>query len=179
MEVSQAGSNSYYLSDQKQREPSKTLDKDAFLQIMIAQLRNQDPTSPMDSTQFINQMAMFTTLEQMTNLNSNMEKLYHLQELNHASSLIGKQVNLIDGEEQLVGEVERVTMGQNSVNIWVSGQPYSLDQVMAVERGGTNEPEELPEVPNDVSEQPTGDASEAEPSPDEENSTDEPSEPVE
>lgn len=143
MEVNQANS-SYYLSDKPQREPVKTLDKDAFLQIMIAQLRYQDPSSPMDSSKFIEQMATFTTLEQMTNMSKNMEKLYSMQELNHASSLLGQQVTLLTEEEQIVGEVQRVTMGEAGINIWVSDQPYKLEQVIAVERRAASEPEELP-----------------------------------
>lgn len=179
MQVNQAGNEDLYYENRKTKEPMKTLDKDAFLQIMIAQLRYQDPSSPMDSSKFIEQMAMFTTLEQMTNLNTNMERLYHLQELSHASSLIGKRVNLVNGEEQLIGEVERVSMGQNSVNIWVSGKPFSLDQIIALERGVTDEPEEPPEVPDDPPQQPSDDVTETEPSPDEEGGSAQPEEPGE
>ncbi|ABO50912.1 flagellar hook capping protein [Desulforamulus reducens MI-1] len=185
MEVNQTNNSDLYYENRKTKESVKTLDKDAFLQIMIAQLRYQDPSSPMDSSKFIEQMAMFTTLEQMTNLNTNMERLYHLQELNHASSLIGKRVNLIAEEEQVIGEVERVTLGENSVNIWVAGHPYSLDQVISVERGVTDEPEELPEVPDSGDEPPVDDTTEGEPIPDETGGTDqqtettEPTEPIE
>lgn len=182
MEVNQTTSTEIYLTGKKQRDPVKVLDKDAFLQIMIAQLRYQDPSSPMDSGKFIEQMAMFTTLEQITNLNSNIEKLYQLQELSHASSLIGKRVNLLTEESQVIGEVERVTMGDNSLKIWVSGKPYDLSQVIAVERGVINEPEELPEVPADNTEpeqQPAADAEIEQPNseiPESESVSNEPSE---
>lgn len=146
MEVNQTNNSNnsdLYLSNKKQREPIKTLDKDAFLQIMIAQLRYQDPSSPMDSSKFIEQMAAFTTLEQITNLNSHMEKLYSLQQFSQASSLMGCEVTLVNGEEPLTGTVERVTMGEKDIKLWVSGMPYTLEQVIAVERRATDGSEEL------------------------------------
>lgn len=63
------------------------LDKNSFLQILTAELSNQDPDNAKDSTQYVAQMAQFASLEQMTNLNSTMT-------FNGASSLIGKYVNM-------------------------------------------------------------------------------------
>ncbi|PAD40067.1 flagellar hook capping FlgD N-terminal domain-containing protein [Terribacillus sp. 7520-G] len=60
--------SSYYLDSQKTRTPSSTLDKDDFLQILMVQLQNQDPTNPMDESKFIDQMTSFTTLEQIMNM---------------------------------------------------------------------------------------------------------------
>ncbi|WP_253724273.1 flagellar hook capping FlgD N-terminal domain-containing protein [Weizmannia acidilactici] len=69
---------------------SNTLDdKDAFLKILIAQLENQDPTNPMDDTEFVSQMAQFSTLEQMTNLASYMENLIEAEQ----QTYIGKEVS--------------------------------------------------------------------------------------
>ncbi|MFT8390936.1 MAG: flagellar hook capping FlgD N-terminal domain-containing protein [Sporolactobacillus sp.] len=71
------------------------LDKDAFLQLLVAQLTHQDPTSPMDTSQFMSQMASFTTLEQTQNMSDAMDKLVSAQSENSLSteaSLIGKQI---------------------------------------------------------------------------------------
>ncbi|MBU9720323.1 MULTISPECIES: flagellar hook assembly protein FlgD [Bacillaceae] len=88
--------DSLYLADyQKQKRNTNDLDKDAFLRILIAQLQNQDPLNPMEDKEFIAQMAQFTSLEQMTNMNSNLEKFIQSQQqsqfISH-SELIGKKV---------------------------------------------------------------------------------------
>jgi len=75
--------------------PSKELDKDAFLNLLIAQLQNQDPLNPTDSTEFTAQLAQFSSLEQLSNVNENLELLQHFQaSINNsqAVSLIGKEI---------------------------------------------------------------------------------------
>ncbi|MEG0472945.1 MAG: flagellar hook assembly protein FlgD [Solibacillus sp.] len=71
------------------------LGKDAFLKILITQLQNQDPTSPMDDKEFIAQMAQFSSLEQMQNMTKAMENLLVSQQQSQMmsySSFIGKEV---------------------------------------------------------------------------------------
>ncbi|MFF2752569.1 flagellar hook assembly protein FlgD [Psychrobacillus sp. NPDC058041] len=74
---------------------NSTLGKDAFLKILMTQLQNQDPTKPMDDSQFIAQMAQFSSLEQMTNLTMAFEKYAQAQEQTQMieySNFVGKQV---------------------------------------------------------------------------------------
>lgn len=68
-------------------EGSGALDKNAFLQILVAELSNLDPTADVDSTQYVTQLAQFSTMEQMTNLNTTMSN-------SSAYSLVGKGVTL-------------------------------------------------------------------------------------
>ena len=70
---------------------SNELGKDAFLKLLIAELTNQDPLNPMDDREFIAQMAQFSTLEQMTNLNKTMEGMASLDQYN-AVNYVGKTV---------------------------------------------------------------------------------------
>ena len=75
--------------------PSKVLDKDAFLELLITQLQNQDPLNPTDSVEFTAQLAQFSSLEQLNNVNDNLEQLQNFQaSINNsqAVALIGKDI---------------------------------------------------------------------------------------
>ncbi|WP_066053276.1 flagellar hook assembly protein FlgD [Robertmurraya korlensis] len=75
---------------------SDSLGKDDFLKILMTQLQNQDPLNPMQDKDFIAQMATFTSLEQMTNMNKSIESLVSAQEQNQLisySQFIGKEVS--------------------------------------------------------------------------------------
>lgn len=72
-------------------EKSSILGKDDFLRILTVQLSNQDPTNPLQDRDFIAQMATFSTLEQMTNLNTSFS-IFAAQQINQYSSTIGKEI---------------------------------------------------------------------------------------
>ncbi len=84
---------------------SNSLGKDDFLKLLIAQLQNQDPTNPMDDREFIAQMATFSSLEQMTNMNQSLQRFVDMQttqSLVQHSELIGEKVKwlqLVDVDE--------------------------------------------------------------------------------
>src|SRR5689334_17508626 len=63
-----------------------------FLKMMLTQMRNQDPTKPIDSSEMLAQQAQFASLEQMQNLNTNLVTLLAMQNVSQATNLIGKAV---------------------------------------------------------------------------------------
>jgi flagellar basal-body rod modification protein FlgD len=74
---------------------SQDIGKDSFLKLLITQMQNQDPLSPMDNQAFLSQLAQFSALEQMQNLNDKMDQAMQLgQSMNNysAAGLIGRQV---------------------------------------------------------------------------------------
>lgn len=104
------------------------LGKDAFLQLLVTQLKYQDPLSPMDNGEFIAQMAQFSSLEQMQNMNRNMENFLRTETLNQGANLIGHTIEVINPEtgEIIRGNVERVS--------FVSGSVYAhLDSELVVD----------------------------------------------
>ncbi|WP_059053543.1 flagellar hook assembly protein FlgD [Paenibacillus senegalimassiliensis] len=78
---------------EKASKKSNELGKDAFLKLMMAQMQNQDPLSPMDNTQMVAQMAQFTSVEQLTNISDQISKMG--ESLGNTSGLIGKEVTWI------------------------------------------------------------------------------------
>jgi flagellar basal-body rod modification protein FlgD len=85
---------------------SSTLGYDAFLKLLTAQMQNQDPTEPMDSTQFISQLASFSNVEQSVKMNSKLDALVTEFALSQADGLIGKTVTSAD--ETVTGKVVSV-----------------------------------------------------------------------
>lgn len=113
------------------RKTSNVLGKDDFLKLLITQLQNQDPTSPMENTEFISQMAQFSSLEQMTNMSSSFSKMAAYISSSEATSTLGKTVELDIGDTNVQGVVEGATRGKNP-QILVNGMYYSMDKIRAV-----------------------------------------------
>lgn len=80
-----------------QTQSAQTLGYDAFLKLLVAQMQNQDPTKPMDSTEFVAQLASFSNVEQNVKLNAKLDALITATALNQADALIGKYVSNFDG----------------------------------------------------------------------------------
>ncbi len=93
---------------------SSALDKDAFLKILVAQLQNQDPTQPMSDTEFISQLAQFSSLEQM-------QQMTAMFSYTQAYSLVGKNITALFTDEN--GTQQEVTGTVDSV-ITYNGEPY-------------------------------------------------------
>lgn len=82
---------------EKQRQIKKSLDKDDFMRIMITQMKNQDPTNPMKAEQFAAELAQFTSVEQLQNLNKSFDQFGRSQKPQEnmaMANLIGKQVTM-------------------------------------------------------------------------------------
>ena len=80
-----------------QASPS-SVDYNAFLQLLVAQLKNQDPTQPTDSTQFLSQLASFSQVEQSIAANAKLDSLLTSSALSLADAVIGRTVTSADGK---------------------------------------------------------------------------------
>jgi flagellar basal-body rod modification protein FlgD len=72
------------------------VDYESFLKLLVAEMKNQDPTEPMDSSQYIAQLASFSQVEQSIQVNSKLDSLLQLTQLTQAGSIIGKTVTSAD-----------------------------------------------------------------------------------
>jgi flagellar basal-body rod modification protein FlgD len=110
------------------RTAKQVLGKDDFLQLLLAQLAHQDPTKPMENTEFISQMAQFSSLEQMTNMNNEFGRLVDRLGSSESFAVLGKTVELSVGDTAITGTVESVTRGAHP-EVMVNGMLYSMDYV--------------------------------------------------
>lgn len=129
----------YAASNPTETKKNDDLGKDAFLQLLVTQLKNQDPLDPQDNSSYIAELAQFSSLEQMTNVVKNLEDLGKIVSnidtsvlVGQLSSMIGKQVdwtetineadaegNPISHETTLTGTVTGVTIVEGTPRIIV------------------------------------------------------------
>lgn len=110
------------------------LGKDDFLNLLVTQLRYQDPLNPTDDKEFIGQMAQFSTLEQMQNMNNSFSAT-------KAFSLIGKRItaSIVDDTTkqttEVSGDVTDVKLSNGKTYVVVQGQDIPVDSVINVSEG--------------------------------------------
>ena len=123
------------------------LGQDAFLQLMITQFRNQDPTKPLEPNDFLAQLAQFSTLETMQNLDQRLEAISGAQMLGQAAGLIGKSVEgaLADGT-RVSGTVSEVRLVDGSPWLTVGDQTVELSRIVGVGGTETTQPPETTPV---------------------------------
>jgi len=92
------------------------VDYNSFLKLLIAQMKNQDPTQPMDSTQYVAQLATFSQVEQSMQANTKLDQILQASSLSQATSLIGHSISSLDGEVSgIVKEVRVFSDGMVAV----------------------------------------------------------------
>ena len=109
---------------------SSDMDKDAFLQLLVAQMKYQDPLEPTSNTEYISQYAQFTQVEQMQNMAKSMD-------LQRASTLVGEEVYIkttnSSGETSYVrGKVDYVVYENGKAYLSIGEQLYSIDDLDTV-----------------------------------------------
>lgn len=127
-------------TDTKKPKDLKDLDINQFLQLMIAELTNQDPLNPMDNTQLVQQIGSIREISATDKLSSSLDLVQSGQSLSTASSLIGKNIKaLTDANENIEGEVERVSIqvdendsDKRTYRVHVNGQDIDLRNVREV-----------------------------------------------
>ncbi len=114
----------------QQTAEKNSMDKDAFLQLLVAQMQYQDPLEPTSNTEFVSQYAQFSQVEQMQNMAAT-------SELARATSLVGDYVYVkttgSDGEPDYVyGKVDYVAFENNKAYVSIEESLYSIDDVDTV-----------------------------------------------
>lgn len=131
-------------SAKSKKSPNNELGKDAFLELLVTQMKYQDPLNPNTDTEYIAQLATFSQLEQLQNLGSTTSNT-------QAFSLVGKTVmlktqNSTGNTNYVTGRVDYVTMSGSSTQLSVNGKLYSFDQLDTVLSDSYVTEQNLPKV---------------------------------
>lgn len=109
------------------------INQDTYLQLLVAQIQNQNPLEPVSDTEFIGQLTQFNTLSSLQSLNASFDQMLKLQQLTQGADLIGKTVQYTDANGQVAtGMVSRVLSTNGDINLNVNGVAVGLDQISAV-----------------------------------------------
>ncbi len=112
----------------EKRSTGDSLDKQAFLQLLVAQMQYQDPLEPMDNTEYISQLAQFSALEAMQNVDQTLTN-------QNAFNLVGKQVIMSVGSEdgsttaEIAGKVDFVQIIDGKAYVSIEDKMYSIDDL--------------------------------------------------
>lgn len=110
----------------KKERSGGALGKEAFLQLLVAQMKYQDPLEPTSNTEYISQLATFSSLEEMQNMRASLES-------SQAANLVGKTVIMgveINGIKNYVsGSVEQVRKEGNKIYLSIDGDWYNMDDL--------------------------------------------------
>ena len=117
-------------SQETEKKTGSALDKDDFLMLLVTQMKYQDPLEPESNTEYVAQLAQFSSLEQMQNLNSTATNT-------SAYTLVGKQVRIREtsdtgADREVQGMVEYVKMENGKPYVSVNGEMYSYDDIVEV-----------------------------------------------
>jgi flagellar basal-body rod modification protein FlgD len=106
--------------------------KDNFLQLLVAQLKAQDPLKPMEDREFVTQLAQFNALEEMQKMNTSFEALNAAQDVQIAAGMLGKQVDYQLGDSIYHGTVTQVSWHAGVPKLMIGDQEVALSQIVAV-----------------------------------------------
>ena len=109
----------------KETKGTGTLGKEAFLQLLVAQMQYQDPLNPSSDTEWVSQMAQFSSLEQMQNLNATMTNA-------QAFSLVGQTVEVTTDNGNIEGVVDYVNISDGTAYVSINGTTYEYSKVNSV-----------------------------------------------
>ena len=112
---------------------TSNLDQNSFLQLLISQLKDQDPENPSDPTQMVQEEAQLTQVDTMQQLSSSLTSSNSILE---ASSLIGKTVSLTDPNDSkstITGTVSSATLSSSGANVLINNTAYPVSSITNIQ----------------------------------------------
>ncbi len=108
-----------------------------FLNLLITQLQNQNPLDPMNTNDMSGQLAQFSQLEQLENMNSRFGDVLGTLQKNYATNLVGKEVSYATSDDEnnnnvASGTVSGVSVGNDDISLLVGNQQISLADILSI-----------------------------------------------
>ncbi|WP_108252399.1 flagellar hook capping FlgD N-terminal domain-containing protein [Planctomonas deserti] len=123
------------------RAPKQTMDGEVFMSLLVSQLRNQDPSSPMDTNEMIAQTTQLAMMEKITAMTTTSEENFSLQMRMASASLIGKQVSYAGPDGATVtGTATSVSYAGAVPQVTVDGKAVSLDVIAGITAAASGSP---------------------------------------
>lgn len=113
--------------------PGALLDRDAFLKLLVAQLKYQDPTKPVDASQMLAQSAQLTMVDRLNELANAFEAASALERLSLAGTIVGRDVSFVDADGSIrTGRVDAVRIDGDQVILAAGGHSVPFEAVASV-----------------------------------------------
>ncbi|NUM35375.1 MAG: hypothetical protein HUU50_12565 [Candidatus Brocadiae bacterium] len=120
--ISQTGEQGFFRTDLNE----------LFLKIFTAELTQQNPLSPMGNQEWVQQLAQFANVSQMTNFSKEMQSLKDSVNFMHATNLVGKEITYSQDNKTETGKVDSVTQKEGKIFLNIGTKEISLDQLISV-----------------------------------------------
>ncbi len=98
---------------------NNSINQEDFIRLFLAQLTNQDPLEPVDNSQFLAQMAQFTSLEQTRLMNDSLSNMLTMESSSQGLQLLGQTVQAVNGNSLFDGTVEGISFDSNGVHLTI------------------------------------------------------------
>ena len=141
-------------SNTTDRKTSSKNDSNMFLNLMLQQLKNQDPTQPTDNTEWLSQLAQYSSLEQITQMNTGLTNCMNYisamykdmsmnAEITQTLSMVGKEVTITVPDEkdsskttEITGKVTEANFKDGTGKVKVNGEYYSISNITSIRESG-------------------------------------------
>jgi flagellar basal-body rod modification protein FlgD len=133
METSGVGSSSSLASSNDQNDALRGLDLGNFIELMVAELQNQDPLDPMENAEILQQISQIREIDVSERMGKTLDAVLAGQNLASASSMVGKHVRaLTDANGFIEGTVDSVSIADGDLRLHIGEQSVALDKVAEI-----------------------------------------------
>ena len=111
---------------------NSTATREEFLKLFVAQLKNQNPLDPLEGHEFIAQLAQFSSLEQLTNLNVSFSDMLKFQQLLGGGELIGRNATYLDSDGESQGIISGIKISDGAIAVVIQNKEVPISNITGI-----------------------------------------------